>query len=224
MKTIDMSLFKFCHTFFLMAFFFVLPACDLYEESWTTKERASVSQERVYETFTSDEFSDAIIANLAHDYDRHGFSPMSISVTYDPLSRNYTALNASNEVARIAKKMRENGVRDAEIGVLPAESYAGQIIVSYDAYTAKAPENCGSLPGLKTRSDIGQSIEEKEQYALGCTIETLMARQVSRPKDLMGQKQTETAVDGRRVINTAEFYRDGIPNDPLEGGESASDE
>lgn len=223
MKSIDMPFFKLCHTAFLMAFFFVLPACDLYEESWTTKERTSVSQERVYESFTTDEFSDTVIASLAHDYDRHGVTPMTISVTYDPTSRTYTALSASNDVARIAKKMRANGVNNAEIGVLPAESYAGQIIVSYDAYTAKAPENCGSIPGLKSRGDIGQSIEEKEQYALGCTVETMMARQVSRPKDLMGQKQTETTVDGRRVVNAAEFYRDGVPNDTLEG-ESASDE
>jgi len=219
----DMRFFKICHTAFLMAFFFILPACDLYEESWTTTERATVSQERFYEAFERPTFDDATIRGLAHTYDRHGGSPMNVSVTYDPTSRQYTAMNASNDAARIAKSLRAEGVRDLEVGVMPSTNYAGQVIVSYKSYHAQVPENCGLIPGLESGGDIHQSIEDKEQYALGCSVQTLMARQVSRPKDLLGNRQTETTVDGRRVVNAVETYRDGIPNEPLEG-ETASDE
>ena len=187
----DMPLFKFIQKLFLMAFFFILPACDLYEESWATREQAKVVQSRFYETFDISTFNDNLAKALAYDYDRHGGSPMNVSVTYDPSSRDYTALSASNDVARIAKLLRTNGVKGAEIGVLPSSTYAGQVIVSYESYTAEAPNNCSSMPGLKSNEDIGKSVEEKDQYALGCTIETLMARQVSRPKDLLGQPQTE---------------------------------
>ena len=223
MKSHTMSLFKLGHTAFLMAFFFVLPACDLYEESWTTKERIQVSQERFYESFVVTEFDNALMSHLARTYSRHGGGPMKVSVTYDPASRNYTALSAGNEMARISKSLRAQGVRDLDIGLMPATTYAGQVIVSYESYTAEAPKNCGTMPGLKSSDDVGTSLESGEEYGLGCTIETLMARQISRPKDLLGQGQTETTVDGRRVVNSVEVYRDGIPNEPLEG-ETATDE
>ena len=219
----DMRLFKLCHTAFLMAFFFVLPACDLYEESWTTTESATVSQERFYEAFEISAFNENTMRGLAHTYDRHGASPMNVSITYDPKSHQYTALSASNDAARISKALRAEGVRDLEIDVLPSPSYAGQILVSYEAYHAQAPKNCGSIPGLNSGEDIGKSAEDTEQYALGCTTKTLMAQQIARPKDLLGNRQTQAVVDGRRVSNVIETYRDGVPNEVLEG-ETATDE
>jgi type IV pilus biogenesis protein CpaD/CtpE len=59
-----------------------------------------------------------------------------------------------------------------------------------------------------------------ENYRFGCTLDTVVARQV-RPKDLAGRGGDDVMNDGRRNANIVERYRTGEPNKALEG-ESAS--
>ena len=90
-------------------------------------------------------------------------------------------------------------------------------LVRYDSYSALPPEDCGPMPGLESTEDVSFD----ENYRLGCSVDMLTARQIARPKDLLGREQQETTSDGRRGSNIVETYRTGTPNEPLEG-ESAT--
>jgi len=67
-----------------------------------------------------------------------------------------------------------------------------------------------------------RDINVEEAYKLGCSTETLFARQIARPKDLKGQGTTDANTDGRRSANIVEGYRTGVQNESL-GGERASE-
>ena len=79
------------------------------------------------------------------------------------------------------------------------------------------------MPGYTHPTDVQSEPNAKPQYRMGCTVETLLARQVARPSDLLGKQGFETNADGRRqerVVSTRGYYGDK-PNDAL-NGESAT--
>ncbi len=212
--------YKIFRTGFLMLGVFAVSGCDLYQESWVTKNRAQVREDRFFVTFPVEEFDEKAISRLGQQYDRYGDGEIVVSVTYDPASQNFTALKATDESARIVQSFKKNGMKMVKAGILPVQDGAEKVLVSYTSFKAEAPEDCGMMPGVKSKEDIGG---RDENYAVGCTIETLFSRQVSRPKDLRGRQDAPNIVDGRRVGNAVDAYRDGVPNEPFEDGESASE-
>jgi len=60
------------------------------------------------------------------------------------------------------------------------------------------------------------------EYKMGCSVETMIARQIARPGDLLGRAPNSVYKDGRRISNQIEGVRSGAMNEPL-GGESASE-
>jgi pilus biogenesis lipoprotein CpaD len=141
-----------------------------------------------------------------------------MTVTYDPRSYRNTAMMASQEAARLSDRLRSMGVDQINANILPVNEQGDEarLLVSYNAYTAHAPKGCTSMPGMSDRV-----IEDNENYKLGCGIETMIAKQVARPKDLLGQENTDTYTEGRSTSNIIEDYRYGAKNEPLDG-ESAS--
>lgn len=206
--------------FLLPAFISVLflPACEMYHESWVEKKRVQVAEERYYEQIPVNEFSAAKMDELAKDYSRYGDGTLVMSVTYNPASKTYPSLKASSDVAKFSKALRNRGVRDLKSGVLPVQQQAEYVLISFTSYKAEAPEDCRTMQGFDN-----PQIEHDPDYKLGCTVETLFARQIARPKDLKGQDDRNLNSDGRRVANALESYRDGAPSEPL-SGESASEQ
>ncbi|MDB2682925.1 CpaD family pilus assembly lipoprotein [Alphaproteobacteria bacterium] len=199
--------------------FFTLAGCDLYEETWVTPNRLQVKEDRFFEKFPLTEMDEKGVRGLVKHYDRYGDGEIVLSVTYDPQSKTKGAMNASQEAARLVQFFKENYIKDVQAGILPDPQNPEMVLVSFTSYTAEAPEGCTTMGGVAVGSDIGKD----KDYPLGCTIDTLFAKQISRPKDLKGQGSTRTSVDGRRITTKVELYRDGVQNEPLEG-ESASDQ
>lgn len=196
-----------------------LNACDLYEESWTNKNKIQVEEERFYEKIPVNAFTLGKIDQVSKYYTRYGDGKAVLTITYDPKSSTYTPLKASGDMAKFVKRMRDNGVKNIDSSLLPVQEDAENVLISFTAYKAEAPKDCYNMPGVDT-----SIVERDPDYRLGCTVDTLFARQVSRPKDLKGQDEVDKTVDGRRVGNAIHFYyRDGEPNESLEG-ESASDD
>lgn len=193
-----------------------LSGCEMHHPSYMTENRIQV-QEQVYtEHYSHTDFNAAAIANL---YDRQGDGPLHLTVTYDPLSKTNTAMHAGDAAAAYARDLRKQGVALVESGILPIKDSGegSKVFVGYQSYSAQAPKDCGLISGLS-----GNILEAEADYKLGCSVDTVFARQIARPSDLAGQSEKQYTTDGRRSANIIETYRAGAPNDGLDG-ESASD-
>lgn len=196
-----------------------LGACSMYSEGNISPNRIQVEETKFAEQIPVSDMDSATVAGLARHYDKHGSGPVDLTVTYDPKSSTNTAMTASNEAARIVTAFRKEGVRDVSANILPVKDGGdeGTAVISFTAYNALAPKDCTVMEGLNTTQ-----ITVQPDYKLGCTMDTVFARQIARPKDLNGQGAGATS-DGRPASNIVEVYRTGAPNEPLEG-ETASED
>lgn len=197
----------------------LLSACSLYEEGHLTESRVQVVEERFAEEVPLSAVTPDYVAGLARHYEKHGDGPVDLSVTYDPKSQVNTAMMAGQSAERLAKALRAEGIRNVNADALPvlANGDESVLLVSYMSYHAEPPKGCSTLSGYEDTD-----ISHDKDYRLGCTIETMLSKQVSRPKDLLGQGRVDPTSDGRRAGNIGEVYRSGVPNEPLEG-ETASE-
>lgn len=191
----------------------------LYEEGNLTQSRLQVEETKFSETIDAAEFDARYASALGLEYEAGGQGPVHLSVLYDPQSRTNTAMRASQEAPRIAGLMRENGIQDIKADIIPVKGLGdqAQAMISFTSYVAHGPKDCGLLPGFND-TDVGF----QEEYKLGCTVETVMARQVARPKDLAGNAADYETSDGRRASNIVDVNRSGVQNKPLQG-QTASD-
>ncbi len=194
---------------------------DLYEPPTTNENRIQVKEKAFLQDVSVSEVNDEFLGSLARHYTKHGGSPMDLIVTYDPRSYRNTAMSATNTAADIASSMRDYGITNVKAGVMPIKSQGDEarLLVSYDAYTAHAPEGCDyDMPGINNAP-----LENDEKYKLGCGVDTLIARQVAKPGHLLGRGTQDDTTDGRSSANVVDLYRTGAPNESLEG-ETASEQ
>ncbi len=198
-----------------------LSACEhvVHEPTKITDKRAQVVEDKVFEQMPAQLMDKNIVDTMVQHYTRYGDGAIDLSVTYDPRSKTATAMHASSEVARIAQLFAESGLRTSSANIIPVKDQGEQMnaLVSYSSFEAIAPEDCEVMPGMTNRN-----IEPEEDYELGCTLETVFAKQIARPKDLAGRTAATGDHDGRRASNVLEGYRSGVPNEPL-AGENASE-
>ncbi len=194
--------------------------CNLYEPTKVTDKRVQVRQESFMEDVEISRVDDAFIAEIARHYTRHGEGAMDLVLTYDPRSYRNTAMQATTTVSDIAVTLRDYGVEDINPNIMPVKALGDvpRLLVSYQGYTAHAPDDCGLMAGLDKSAGVGS----QKDYKLGCSVETMIARQVSRPGDLLGRENTDLTTEGRGASNIVDGSRSGTLNQPLEG-ESASE-
>lgn len=196
----------------------VLSGCEMYAPGTLSTEKIQVREEPYFLDISAREASDDLAARVAHHHARHSDGPMRVTVTYDPQNYRNTAMMATQKAADMARALRGRGVAQVESDILPVTGQGDEsrVLISYDAYTAHAPSNCGTLPGIESNV-----VEPNEDYKMGCTVQTMIARQVARPKDLEGQGDAGVNTDGRSATNIVDLVRSGAENKEL-GGESAS--
>lgn len=199
-----------------------LAGCNLYEEGHITTKRVQVQEKNFSDDVLISDVNDVYIDALASHFYKYGGGAMDVTVTYDPYSRSNTAMMAGDKAADVVAALRAAGVNNLKGGVLPVKDQgdSSHLLVSYLAYTAHAPEGCGDLPGVGSST---RNLEDNPDYELGCSTQTLMAKQIARPKDLLGQGNTDHLTDARGASNVVDTYRAGTPNKSLDG-ETASDE
>lgn len=205
----------------LVAGCLVLQGCvtNMDSPSVVTPHRVQLEEERYSESYDVASLNGMTLQEIGRRYDHHGGGALDLNVTYDPYSKSgNTAMRANDAATRIAASLRKLGVRDVQVGILPVlDSGASRALVSYSSYHALAPRDCGMMPGFD-----GARVAHDPDYKIGCSIETVFAMQIARPKDLAGQGGLDRG-DGRRAANVAETYRSGVPNAAL-GGDNASGE
>lgn len=203
-------------------------ACTLDEPTWVNSSRVEIHEEGFTDTFETSSLDAGMVRAIGVNYYRYGNGPMDVAVSYDPSSKTNTKATAENEINRLRKELDRNGVRNLRITSSPAER-SGEIsktIVSFPALTARPPEDCTMMPGYNDAQTIVPENAEghPKDYRIGCSIETLMAQQVSRPGDLLGRPGFETNADARRqeAVVWERGYYSNKAFEPIDG-ERASD-
>lgn len=197
--------------------FLGLSACDLETETSLSHNRMQVQPDQFFEQVPVSAVDESYVDRTVIDYRRQGAGPMDLTVTYDPVSKSNTAMKASARASDIAAVFARRGLADVKASILPVQDQGdgSSLMVSYDSYKALPPRDCPMMRGAEDRD-----FRPEEDYRLGCTLDTVMARQI-RPKDLAGRESADQKTDGRRNANIVEVYRTGTPNKALEG-ETAS--
>lgn len=147
-------------------------------------------------------------AAMADNYVRTGHGPLEIRVTYDPQSRHMTALQAKQELRRIERIFRQNGVDQINGDVLPIKDMeSSQVLIRYQSHIAKAPAKCDRFASQTNQGDPDQG------YILGCSFQDLYAKQIYKTRHVLNNYDPkDTADSADRTSRAVDGYRTGQPN------------
>lgn len=211
----------------LLAAVSLLSACSMNSPTWVNQHRVEVHNDQFIDTFETEKLDAGAIRAIAVYHYRYGNGPLMLTVGYDKKSRTNTARVAAAAGAKIKAELERNGVREVVVQTadMPDSGNTSISTVTFSALVAKAPEKCGTIPGYNSPTGVPDSADGVAPYELGCTVETLMAKQISRPGDLLGRQGFETNSDGRRqeTVTSERGYYGSKPNAPLEGESSTKE-
>ncbi len=195
---------------------FLIGGCSHDEPSYVNEDRVEVHTREYAYKAPVEELDQKQIDSIGQHYFRYSNGPALITVTYNPVSKSGSAMNASMEAAKIAGKLRKAGIDDLATDILPVESDRQLLLVTFEEVRAHKPRNCSELPGTNSITDV----DKFGDYKFGCSIEARLANQIQHPRDLLGQQPGRYS-EGRRQTNVLEYYYSGEPNEPLEGEEAS---
>lgn len=199
---------------------FALVACDLDQKTYLAPNRAQVEQSRYDAEVPVGGIDDNFYKALAQEYKTNGGGQLYMTFVYNPESGGSSAMTATELAGRASRALRQNGVSDAKVDIMPVvdSKHSGKVLISYTRYAASAPKDCKTMPGLEdTKVELGWD------YQYGCSIEGQIAKQIARPRDLMGNDTSPDTSSGRRAAATSGNHEAGVPNEKLDAG-SITDE
>ncbi len=190
----------------------LLPACG----RQSTPSMMNTTMPRVVEETTMDQIpvaqvTDSYLYKIASNHERYGTNTLLLTLSYDPKSKSYDAMKAFEDLAKIKGSLRQMGVTSVRAETVKSENSTPTLMVAYDSASAQAPDGCRNMPGF----DDGLTTTEIGDYKFGCSIDTMLAKQIYRPSDLKGTAMTDP-IDGRRAANATEYYRN-VDKEEAEG-------
>ncbi len=191
----------------------VLTACAAQTSpSMMNNSSVELVAETSVEQIALKDVNENILSSIASHYQKNADSPLSLSVTYDPKSKNFTAMKAVHALSHMKKTLSQKGVTNVTTHTIPVVGGIPTLMVSYDMLSAQAPSNCPVMPGI----DSNDTTRFMGDYKFGCTTETMLSKQIATPSDLMGTSEMSPA-SARRESGAIEAYSAGEPNEPLQG-------
>lgn len=189
----------------------LLSACTQTTPSMMNTSRIELARETAMEQIPLGQVTEDNIKILADQYRKYGSGPIDLTMTFDPTSKNFTAMKAVHALEMVKKTLSQNGVTNFTAQTLSVPNGNPSLMVSYDTLTAQAPSDCAPMPGLENR-ETGRFIGA---YKFGCGVDTYMAKQLVRPADLEGTSDMDMR-DARREAIVLDGYAAGMPREPLE--------
>jgi len=191
----------------------ILSACDftdpilVYEESNLNRERMYLVNGSHSEEYRLNDFNDEAVHNISSHYDRYGSGAVDVRVSFNPSSSTNTAMSAGKILSDVALKLRKNGIREQNADLIPIKTEEPMVLISYDTVSLKAPDNCSDSPGWDR--DIGEGWDD---YRLGCQLETLLSKQIARPKDIENLYEIDPTSASRTYGRNATYhYGEDLP-------------
>lgn len=192
-----------------------LSGCSIDMPTYVHSERIQLETNNYSERFEVESVSGTQLDQIAEHYKRYGTDQAEVIISYDPRSKKNTAMKATDQLHRISSELAKRGVKNIKGSIMAADGSGdvSEMMVGYTTMTAEAPEGCDKMmPGYET-----SHVDIDYDYDLGCSLDTMIARQVARPADLAGRVPDPQDNDGRRAGAVVEPYRAGTPNDALSG-------
>ncbi len=187
-----------------------MAACaPLSSPSMMNTNKVELVHQTAIEQIPAGEVNDVTLSLLADDYRRYGNGPVELAMIYDPFSKKYTAMQARNQLREIEENLKVRGIRHVVTRTVAVDKGEPALMVSYESYQAQAPSDCHMMPGL----DDYQTTRDIATYRFGCSTESMLARQIARPADLMGRGADTAPADGRRAANVVEESRNYSQSD-----------
>lgn len=155
--------------------------------------------------------TEGYLYSVASNYDRYGTAALNLSLAYDPDAKGYGTTKAFSDLTKFKAQLEKFGVRSIRAETVKSSGVEPTLMISYDSAAALAPAGCRSMPGL----DDGLTTREIGDYRFGCSVDSMLAKQIYRPTDLYGVASSEVG-DGRRATNNVEYYR-RVEQDEAEG-------
>lgn len=168
--------------------------------------------ETVVEQVPLKHLNDGTLTALAQQYHAYGRGNVDLTMTYDPVSKDFTAMKAIHELKRVQATLKKKGVHNVTAQTLAVPDGQASLMVSFDIVRAQAPTGCGVMPGLNNN----ETSRFLGDYKFGCGIESLLAKQIARPSDLEGTSDMGSR-SARRDSIMLEGYSAGVQRTPLEG-------
>lgn len=171
-----------------------------------TEQRVVLESDNYSQTYKVAEVKAAQLDEISDHFRRYGNSQPEVIVSYDPYSKKNTARKATDHLHRITAELGKRGVGNIKGSILAAD-YSGdapEMIIGYSSVNAQPPQDCGMMPGADT-----MRAELDFDYKLGCSLQTMVSRQVARPADLAGRAPDSASGDARRAGAVVEPYRAG---------------
>lgn len=209
----------------LLASVFLI-GCSFDTPSHITPEKMRVIQTVDQDVYATNNLNNDVLSSIASSHLDNGGGQIDVTVSYDPSSSDNTKAKAENEAKRIQSYLTKIGVGHVTASVLPVNAPPAYSVTTlrYVQYDAEGPANCGYMPGYMDRTETGVT-EAHKNYDYGCTVETLFAKQLADPSDLLGQDGFETKASGRQAENAISgsgYYAPG-PSGALAGESSSGD-
>lgn len=189
-----------------------LAACTQSTPSQMNVSQVQLSNETSVEQIPISEVNETNMTTLANQYRKHGDGPIDLTMTYDPKSKKFTAMNAVRALRQVEDTLRRHGVRNITAQTLAVPDGKASLMVTYDIVHALAPADCTPMPGLE-HNETGRFLGE---YKFGCGVESQFAKQIARPADLKGRSEMGVR-DARRDTVILENYSSGATQQPLDG-------
>lgn len=171
-----------------------------------TEKQIVLESDNHTQTYKVADLKAAQFNEIGEHFRRHGNGQAEVIVSYDPYSKKNTAMKATDHLQRITTELGKRGVGNIKGSILAAD-YSGdapEMIIGYSSVSAQPPEDCRLMPGAET-----MRAELDFDYKLGCSIRTMVSRQVARPADLAGRSPDSANGDARRAGIIVESYRAG---------------
>jgi type IV pilus biogenesis protein CpaD/CtpE len=190
-----------------------LSACNVTTPPDLAVKQGQVVKSEKVKRYPLASFSKAKAEVIVKDYQAQNLAePLRLIFTYAQNKHN------AEKMARDMRHKTENIFKNLGLTHLQSELLAtdereaGQLLIAYTAYIAKASDDCRDMP----TEHGAQSEEINKNYKIGCGIQNSFMQQVADPQDLLGRAGLDRN-DAKRAGIMAEPYMVGTPNEPLDG-------
>lgn len=197
-----------------------LSACEMTSPSYVSTSPIEIRHDRYSETVPVDTVDQDFVRMIGEHYDRFGQGPVDVTVTY---ASGKAGGSAQKQANHIVDMLRRQGIDDVHASTLPVgdDTQINMAMINYNQVTAHAPRGCGPHPA-STRDGLVSSEDGKfEDYRFGCGVDTYIAEQIVRPKELLGDATVDGA-SGERASTRLKDYRQGKDTKDLKA-ENASE-
>jgi type IV pilus biogenesis protein CpaD/CtpE len=185
---------------------------NLETPSLRMEEKMQASVTTVSQSWTLEKdgrYNQKSVAALAEDYQKRGQGKLEVMVTYAANECQVKEKQSRDKAAQTAQRLRKQfaqyGVKQVSARVAPTPvEKANLASVSYQALVLMPPTECQGKSLIGVDGHVGQM----QDYSIGCDSQKLIAKMVSRKKDLLGQSKMDPA-SSSYLGSTMESYRAG---------------